>query len=131
MDQDSSSSTPLRRSLRKFRANPLAMSGLVFIVALILISLIGPFIRPDKTVNANGQNLVISRQQPGFECMVFLEPLTGTSGEISSWQAWINGGYPPKYREIAIDSYQWEGDQLLLKTYGTGESIQIDCTHFY
>ncbi|MBL7941953.1 MAG: hypothetical protein JNM00_04265, partial [Flavobacteriales bacterium] len=45
------------RAWKRFRKNPPAMAGAVFIVAMALVSLLGFLIRPDGSVNANQQQL--------------------------------------------------------------------------
>lgn len=50
---------------KKFRRNPLAMAGLVFIFLMTLVSVLGSSIRPDQSPDANHQVLPIARQKPG------------------------------------------------------------------
>jgi peptide/nickel transport system permease protein len=89
----------------KFRRNPLAMAGLLFIVIVAFIAVAGPFIRPDDSPFANTQELYISKQKPGFTINVLQIPLTNADSS-SLIQGWIKGGFPPKYREVIADSLQ-------------------------
>ena len=52
--------------LQRFLKNKLALSGLIFILLMILISLFGSFFRLDKTENANDQKLSLALCKPGF-----------------------------------------------------------------
>jgi peptide/nickel transport system permease protein len=52
--------------LQRFIKNKLALSGLIFIFLMIVISVLGSFIRLDKTENANDQKLSLALFKPGF-----------------------------------------------------------------
>ena len=53
-------------ALRRFVKNKLAMSGLIFIFLMVLVSVFGSLIRLDKTENANDQKLSLALCKPGF-----------------------------------------------------------------
>lgn len=74
---------------QRFRRNPLAMGGVFFIVLNVLIALSGPLIRPDDTPNANAQQLVLSRQKPGFVAVM----LRTSDDECNQpfLDRWLNG----------------------------------------
>lgn len=55
-----------KSSLQRFVKNKLAMSGLIFIFMMVLISVFGSFIRLDKSENANDQKLNLALCKPGF-----------------------------------------------------------------
>jgi ABC-type dipeptide/oligopeptide/nickel transport system permease subunit len=99
--------SPSRIAWRKFRRNPLAMSGLVFILFLAIIVIIGPFIRPDSTVNANDQNLALSRQKPGFSIQTVRVKKTDFK-KIGIIEKWIAGGSSKEYDEYPVISIQRE-----------------------
>ncbi len=86
----------------RFRSNPLAMGGLIFIALLVLISALGPFIRPDSTLDANDQMLSISRLKPGSSIREIR--VKRDMPEISLWQEWMAGGKPKNYSSVPIDS---------------------------
>ena len=52
--------------LQRFLKNKLALSGLIFISLMILVSVFGSFFRLDKTENANDQKLNLALCKPGF-----------------------------------------------------------------
>jgi len=56
-------------SFQRFRKNKLAMSGLLFIFLMVLVSVFGSFLRLDKTENANGQKLNLALCKPGFSVL--------------------------------------------------------------
>lgn len=86
----------------RFRSNPLAMTGLIFIILLALISVFGPFIRPDSTIDANDQILSISRLKPGSSIRELR--IKRDVAETSLWQTWLAGGKDKNYTSIPIDS---------------------------
>lgn len=112
--------TPARHAWRKFRKNPLAMAGSAFIVLVTLVSLLGHTIRPDKTINANNQNLLLSRQKPGFTVQTIR--LHEDVPQHSFFYDWIHGGRPNDYREIAIESFEIVGDSVVVTLYSPNES---------
>ncbi len=105
--------TPGKIARRRFRRNPMAMSGMIFILIVLLVALLGPFIRPDGTVNANDQHLSLSRLKPGTTVQTIriqksdIEP----AGIL---QNWMNGGAPLNYTEVAISDFQQKNDSLLV-----------------
>ncbi|MFM7725118.1 MAG: ABC transporter permease, partial [Flavobacteriales bacterium] len=94
--------SPGRIAWKRFRSNPLAMTGLLFIVLLVFVSALGPFIRPDSTIDANDQMLSISRLKPGSTVREI--HIKRDTQETSLWQMWIDGGKPNNYSAIPIDS---------------------------
>jgi len=102
--------SPAQIAWKRFRSNPPAMGGLMFILLVALVSLLGPFIRPDSTVNANDQSLVLSRLKPGTTVQEIRIPNKST--DVSLWEEWKNGGKPKNHTSIAVDSIKIEGDSL-------------------
>lgn len=88
-----------QRAWRRFRRNKLAMSGLVFIFLVALVSVLGTLIRPDGSKNANNQILSIAAQKPGFtvDVLVF-----GNEEKESILSNWWNGGTERVENAIAL-----------------------------
>ncbi len=86
------------------------MAGLLFIVLVALVSLLGPFIRPDSTVDANDQSLVLSRFKPGTSVQEIR--IKNDNPEISFWKEWMHGGKAKSYTSIPIDSIAESSDSL-------------------
>ena len=57
---------PGKIAWNKFRRNPLALSGLILILLLVLVAILGYTICPDKSPYANTQHLELSGKRPGF-----------------------------------------------------------------
>ncbi len=95
-------------SIKRFVQNKLAMSGLIFISIVVLISILGPLIRLDKSINANDQKLSLALCKPGFG--VNYVSLKGDS----SW--------------MPISSFEMKGDSVSLKLFeknGEGEEVKL------
>jgi peptide/nickel transport system permease protein len=115
MVHSSSHTGPTQRAIKKFRSNPMAMVGFFFVLFVILISLLGPWIRPDNTQNANRQNLSISGQKPGFS--VDMIRVKNNLVPTSALQAWLDGGYVSNYEEISVAQATVQGDTVVVYTY--------------
>lgn len=113
--------SPARIAWRRFRKNPLAVSGLSFIVLLMVISILGALIRPDKTVNANDQNLLLARQKPGFQVMV-LSINDSSAATSSSLLTWLDGGRKKSKEEIPFAKCEQKEETLVIREFnGTVE----------
>jgi len=95
-------------SFHRFRKNKLAMSGLLFILLMVLVSVFGSYIRLDKSENANDQKLNLALCKPGFS--VHCISLKSDSKE------WFAVG---KFEEIGdslkVELYEKNGGGELLK----------------
>jgi peptide/nickel transport system permease protein len=92
------------------------MGGLLFIALILLVSALGPFIRPDSTVNANNQALELSRQKPGFEVNELR--IASAADSPSLWNVWIDGGRPNNYTSVYVDSVRLIGNRLIAYPFG-------------
>ncbi len=120
MSQISKVDKPSSIAWKRFRRNPLAMGGMVFIVLIALISLAGHFIRPDGTPNANDQQLTLSRQKPGFSATFVQIPTIHE--EKNAISAWLSGGNTKAFREIPIEKYEIHEDGIIIIPFGSGEN---------
>ncbi len=89
----------MQKAIKKFCKNRLALLGVVFIFLCFLVSLLGPIIRPDDTVDANNQHLVIGGKSPGFKVWVMREGESASTSRLSYWTA---GGNSLGQREILL-----------------------------
>jgi peptide/nickel transport system permease protein len=116
------STTPGKLAWRKFKRNPLAMSGLIFILLLIGVCLAGPSIRPDSTIDSNDQNLLLSKKTPGFEVQTIR--LQKEISEVDSWgKRWLNGGSRKTYEEIPVKSITILKDSIQIIRFGDEMAI--------
>lgn len=107
--------SPARRAWLRFRRNPMAMSGTVFIVLIAFVSFLGPLIRPDQTINSNHQNLSISGVKPGFSVNTIRVQSTAETSSI--WKMWMDGGRELPYEEVIIQSLEVKNDSAFVLLY--------------
>lgn len=123
MSTTSSPEKPWKQAWRKFKKNPLGMAGLLFIALVALISFCGPFIRPDATVNANDQNLVLSSRKPGFTAQTL--HLKANENSTSFLETWMNGGTKKTVEELPFLKCEFvHSDTLRVMGY-SGDTLMV------
>ncbi len=98
------------------------MAGLIFILLISFVAVLGPFIRPDKTVNANDQNLLLSSQKPNFQ--VDVVRVKNSQKASGVFQTWSDGGKQKAFIEIPIQKIETTSDSVFVETFsanGEGE----------
>lgn len=104
--------SPGQIAWRKFRKDKLAIAGLLYIGLIALVAILGPFIRPDHTPDANDQHLVISKQKPGFSVKMLEVKLNQTPAEFSFWEKLTRGGWPDDEVMVPVDSVWFSADSV-------------------
>lgn len=99
---------------KKFKSNPLGMAGFSFILALAIVVALGPFIRPDPSIDANRQLLAFAGLPPGSRGTVLLS--TTHSHLESPWKIWWQGGQDISVVETALSSYSYTSTELVAIT---------------
>jgi len=110
--------SPGKIAWRKFRSNPLSLGGSVFILAICMVSLIGPFIRPDKTIHANDQHLSLARQKPGFTAN-FVHVIKAHQEKSSWWTTWMNGGRNNSWEGLAYEKISISRDSVIILPFNS------------
>ncbi|MCC6599519.1 MAG: ABC transporter permease [Crocinitomicaceae bacterium] len=120
----------INRSWRRFVKNPLAMAGSFFILITAITVLAGHFIRPDKTVDANDQHLIISGQKPGFETDM-IRVQKATYEKDGFFRHWLDGGLTKNYFEFPINRIdEIRGDSIVFFSFSkTGHSKKLIFAH--
>lgn len=98
------------------------MAGLAIIGVVALVAILGPFIRPDGTPQANHQHITIANKPPGFSVEMAREPRPEVE-VYSAFERWINYGAPLAFRETPIRGYDTTGFAL---NYTTFDGIQVE-----
>ncbi len=109
--------SPSRITWRKFRKNPAAMTGLVWIVLSGIAAIFAFWIIPDKTPHANHQHLEIAAHKPGFGIDVLHIPLPEPPLR-PSWVRRTFMGTPLGFSTIPLQSHTTSGDTLHYESYG-------------
>lgn len=110
---------------KRLKHNRPAMFGMFVIIFAALIAILGANIRPDKTpYAANGIPPIVTKA-PGFEVMHLLVRKNENIPDVGFFGKLLNGGQENKYRFLPITSYEFEGDNIIVKEY-TGEDENSD-----
>ncbi|UOQ82474.1 MULTISPECIES: ABC transporter permease [Hymenobacter] len=110
---------------RRLLRNQPAMLGLGFIVLCTLVAVLGYWVLPDNTPNANNSLVALQKQPPGLRVNVLRIPLPDSArsaarvGLLGLW--W--GGQPSPYREVPIEAqYRTTPDSLFVRPFQTYRS---------
>lgn len=119
--------SPNRQILKNLIANKLSLTGMIIIGFFLLIAILGPSVRPDKSHKANQQFLSLARKNPGFQCLM-LQIKTESGVELRPIK---------RYEEVnettmMIEDYNELDENLKLEeiTIQTGEMEIINKTFF-
>jgi peptide/nickel transport system permease protein len=95
---------------------------MVFIGLAILIAVLGYFITPDSSPDANMQIPEIALQKPGFQ-LYFLKKSLNNDVSEPSFFATLMHGRPRSYKPLPLqhNQVQIKGDTLLYQPYGSAE----------
>ncbi|MDD5570278.1 MAG: ABC transporter permease [Bacteroidales bacterium] len=108
---------------KKLKANKLAMSGLIFILFLTLISVFGYLITPDSTPMVNEQILEISNKKPGFKVkMLYVRRNEKT--EKTNFFKKMFFGEKSKYQLIPVKNYFFKDDKIIAEKFSGIEKIK-------
>lgn len=105
---------------QKLKKDLLAMSGLVIIVAAIIIGILAYVLSPDNTPNANDQHLELATQKPGFS----VKMLKIRKNEIPKKTVFYNQllfGKHSNYLYVPFASIEFKEDKIRVKEYSTDD----------
>jgi len=80
-----------------------AVAGLMFIGLCALVALLGYWVLPDNSPNANNGQVQLQKQPPGFRATLRQVPDAAAPPPGSVWQVWLHGR-PPQYRDEVVAS---------------------------
>ena len=78
---------------------------------MLLVAILGPFIRPDHSTHANEQHLQIAKQKPGFEVKM-LHISKPRYEPPSFWEKITNYGWSSSFEAIPISEFEIQGDTI-------------------
>jgi peptide/nickel transport system permease protein len=111
--------------LRLLRNLP-AMLGLGFIVLCTLVAMLGYWVLPDNSPNANNSLVALQKQPPGLRVNILRVPLPDSArsaaqvGLLGLW--W--GGRPLQYREVPIEAdHRTTADSLFVRPFRSYQSV--------
>ncbi|MBD2715197.1 ABC transporter permease [Microvirga sp. STR05] len=95
-----------------------AMAGLGFIVLCALIGVLGYWVLPDNSPNANNSLVQLQKEAPGFQATVLRMPMPDSARAASDniFHTWLYGR-APRYQEVPIGGYRIQGDSVFIAPY--------------
>jgi len=103
--------SPSKKVWLKFRRNKLALSGLVFILLLMLFGILGYLIMPDDSPNANNQKVQIAKEKPGAKFTFMIVERYDHIEKVGIFERMLNG-QKPNFKSIPITSYRIVGSNV-------------------
>ncbi|MVN76992.1 ABC transporter permease subunit [Hymenobacter sp. HMF4947] len=97
-------------------ANRPAVAGLGFILLCALVALLGYWVLPDNSPNANNGLVQLQKQPPGFTATLRQAPDAAAAPPASLWQVWLHG-QPPQLRDEVVSA---TAPHTLTRTYWLG-----------
>lgn len=120
--------SPSKKIWNRFKRNKLAFGGLIFILALMIVSVLGYLITPDQTPNANTMHLQLSNKKPfrSFEFMI-IGHHKGVK-RVSIFEKMLYG-QKADFKSIPITSYRLAGDKVFVKEYIGDDELAEEITY--
>jgi peptide/nickel transport system permease protein len=98
-----------------------AVAGLAFIALCTLIALLGYWVLPDNSPNANHGFVQIQKERPGLRVQLLSQPLPDSARDNQAadnvFATWLHGR-EPSVQETPIGGYEFAGDSIILKPLG-------------
>ena len=108
-----------------------AVAGLAFIALCALVALLGYWVLPDNSPNANHGFVQIQKEGPGLRVLLLRQPLPDSArlGVTADniFGTWLRGR-EPEWQETPIGGYEFAGDSIILKPLGE-HSAEIGRAH--
>jgi len=101
---------------QRFKRNKLSLSGLFFIIFILIIGILGYLITPDKTGFANTQILEISTKNPGFKCLMLKVQKNVLQEDIGLFKKMIFGK-KNEFTFIPINNYHFDEGELIIEEF--------------
>ncbi len=112
--------SPATQAWRRFRRNPAAMAGLLWICLSTLVSFLGYLITPDSSPYANQQNLEIATSKPGFTVNMLSVRNNTIKPHQTIWEK-LAYGIIPIYNQIPVQSWSFKNDTLYYEVFSGQE----------
>ncbi|RTL58239.1 MAG: ABC transporter permease [Sphingobacteriales bacterium] len=101
---------------KRLKKNKAAVTGLVIILAAVLLAFICYLIAPDSTPNADRQIVEIQSRKPGFSIQFLKLPKENYTDDTSFFERIITGK-KDAYTYIPINSYKINGDKISVQKF--------------
>ncbi len=98
-----------------------AVAGLAFIALCAVVALLGYWVLPDNSPNANHGFVQIQKEGPGLRVQLLRQPLPDSARDGRAadnlFATWLHGR-EPNVQETPIGGYEFAGDSIILKPLG-------------
>lgn len=116
--------SPSKQVWKRFKQNKMALSGLLFILFMMLIGILGYLITPDQSPFANTMHLQLSNKKPG-RSFDFLIISRNKDVKKAGFLEKMLFGQEADFKSIPITSYREVGNKVYAKEY-IGEDEQAE-----
>ena len=106
---------------KRLKRNKLAVMGMIIIGLSIVTAILGYLIMPDSTPDANEMSLALTTHKPGFSITMLLEKKNEEPHSTHIFRKMLFGE-EAHYSFIPINSYRFEGNQLVIEEYAGHEN---------
>ncbi len=108
--------SPSKKIWLKFRRNKLALSGLIFILSLLLMGVLGYLITPDKTPMANTMHLQLSNKKPGRSFEFLIISRNKSIEQVNALELMLYG-QESNFKSMPISGYRFEKENIIATEY--------------
>jgi peptide/nickel transport system permease protein len=108
--------SPSKKIWNKFKKNKFAVGGLLFIVATMIIGILGYLITPDQTPMANTMHLQLSNKKPGRSFKFLIINRSTSVEQVNVFEKMLYG-QEANFKSIPINGYKIIGDRVEAEAY--------------
>lgn len=114
--------SPSAKIWKRFKRNKLAFGGLIFIIAVLVMGILGYLITPDQSPYANTMHLQLSNKKPGRSFDFLIISRNARVEKVNIFERMLYGE-DPGYKSIPITSYREANGKVYAREYiGDDES---------
>ncbi len=117
--------SPEKLAFKKLLRNRIAQLSFGVILLITLIAILGPFVRPDHSPDANTQLLSISRMKPGFTADLLMVHKNEAYKRPNFFTCIADGGWEYSSNYIPLESWEIKSDSVFYKATGEDEILSI------
>ena len=99
-----------------FKRNKLAVTGLIVIITITILSILGYLVMPDSSPMANNMTIQLSIKKPGTRFMMLRLPKEVKAEKVNIFKKMLYG-QPALYSDIPITSYKFTTDSVIADEY--------------
>ena len=108
--------SPSKKIWKKFRKNKFALGGLLFILATMIIGILGYLVTPDQTPMANTMHLQLSNKKPGRSFSFLVINQNPSIQQVNIVEKMLYG-QEANFKSIPINSYKINGTKVEAEAY--------------